>query len=93
VLVAVILPTQEAEIRRIQVQSQPRQIVLETLLKKIHYKKRAGGVAQGGEGPEFKLQHTTKKKNTRKVSPRARTDICYVLFLHSIPYLLFHHLT
>jgi hypothetical protein len=66
VLVAVILPTQEAEIRRIQVQSQPRQIVLETLLKKIHYKKRAGGVAQGGEGPEFKLQHTTKKKTLGK---------------------------
>jgi hypothetical protein len=30
----VILATQEAEIRRIEVQSQPRQIVLET-----HYKK------------------------------------------------------
>jgi hypothetical protein len=37
----VILATQEAEIRRIGVQSQLRQIVHETLsLKKIHHKKR-----------------------------------------------------
>jgi hypothetical protein len=56
VLVAVILPTQEAEIRRIQVQSQPRQIVLETLLKKIHYKKRAGSRCT-----EFKPQYYKNK--------------------------------
>jgi hypothetical protein len=36
----VILATQEAEIRRIAVQSQPRQIVRETLSqKKTHHKK------------------------------------------------------
>jgi hypothetical protein len=36
-----ILATQEAEIRRIMVQSQPRQIVLETLSQKnpTHHKK------------------------------------------------------
>jgi hypothetical protein len=50
----VIPATWEAEIRKIMVQSQPGQIVLETLSQKpLHKKKRAGGVAQG-EGPEFK---------------------------------------
>jgi hypothetical protein len=36
------------------VQSQPRQIVHETLSKKTLHKNMAGGVVQG-EGPEFKL--------------------------------------
>jgi hypothetical protein len=35
----VIPATQEAEIRRIKVQSQLRQIALKTLSKKTHYKK------------------------------------------------------
>jgi hypothetical protein len=35
----VILATQEAEIRRITVQSQTRQIVHETLFQKTHHKK------------------------------------------------------
>jgi hypothetical protein len=57
-LTPVVLATQEAEIRRIVVQSQPWQIVHKTLSqkkKKNHYKKRAGGEAQG-VGPEFKPQ-------------------------------------
>jgi hypothetical protein len=37
----------EAEIRRIVVQSQPRQIVLKTLSQKHPTQKRAAGVAQG----------------------------------------------
>jgi hypothetical protein len=49
----VILATQEAEIRRIVVRSQPWQIVHETLSQKTLYKNRAGGMAQG-EGLEFK---------------------------------------
>jgi hypothetical protein len=57
----VILVTQETEIRRIVVQSQPRQIVCKTLSRKILHKSRAGGVAQG-EGPEFKPQYRQKKK-------------------------------
>jgi hypothetical protein len=57
----VILATQEAEIRRIEVWSQPGQIVPETLSQKKHLQKRAGGVAQG-VGPEFKLQYHKKKK-------------------------------
>jgi hypothetical protein len=36
----VILVTQEAEIRRIAVQSQPGQTVCETLSQKTHHKKR-----------------------------------------------------
>jgi hypothetical protein len=51
----VILATQEAEIRRIVVQSQAGQTVRETL-KKPTTRKRAGGVAQG-VGPEFKPQY------------------------------------
>jgi hypothetical protein len=42
----VILATQEAEIRRISVQSQPRQIVRETLSPKPLHKNWAGGVAE-----------------------------------------------
>jgi hypothetical protein len=48
-----LLATQEAEIRRIEVQSQFRQIVHETLPQKNPFQKRAGGVAQD-VGPEFK---------------------------------------
>jgi hypothetical protein len=53
-----IIATQEAEIRRIVVQSQPKQIVYETLSHKKH-KKRAGGVAQD-LSPES--SSSTKKK-------------------------------
>jgi hypothetical protein len=43
----VILATQEAEIRRITVQSQPGEIVLKALSQKNSPQKRAGGMAQG----------------------------------------------
>jgi hypothetical protein len=47
-LTPVILATQEAEIRRIVIQSQSRQIVpQDPILKKPFTKKRAGRVAQG----------------------------------------------
>jgi hypothetical protein len=55
-LTPIILATQEAEIRRIAVRSQPGQTVGETLSQKILHKNVAGGVAQG-EGPEFKPQY------------------------------------
>jgi hypothetical protein len=60
-LTPVILAAQEAEIIRITVQSQPRQIVHEILSQKSHHKERAGGVAQS-VGPEFKPQYCKKKK-------------------------------
>jgi hypothetical protein len=44
-LMSVILATKEAEIRRIVVQSQPGQIVPETLSQKSIHKNRAVGVA------------------------------------------------
>jgi hypothetical protein len=60
-LTPVILATQEAVIRRIVVQSQPRQVVHEILSPKTPSQKRAGGVDQG-VGPEFKPQYRKKKK-------------------------------
>jgi hypothetical protein len=57
--------TQEAEIRRIIVRSQIRQIVFDTLSQKNpSQKKRAGGVAPG-VGPEFKPQHHKNKNNNK----------------------------
>jgi hypothetical protein len=51
----------EAEIRRITIQSQPGQIVCETLPQKTPSQKWAGGVAQC-VGPEFKPQYRKKKR-------------------------------
>jgi hypothetical protein len=56
----VILATQEAEIKRIMVRSQPWQTIQETLSQKDPSQKRAGGVAQG-VGPEFKPQYFKRK--------------------------------
>jgi hypothetical protein len=60
-LTTIILATQEAEIRRIEVQRQPRKIVHETLSRKNPSQKGAGGVAQG-VGPEFKPQYCKNNK-------------------------------
>jgi hypothetical protein len=57
----VILATQGAEIRRVEVRSQPGQIVLKTLYQKPLHKNRTGGVAQR-ESPEFKSQYCKTKK-------------------------------
>jgi hypothetical protein len=64
-LTPVIPATQEAEIRRIKVRSQPGQIVPQSPIskKKKKSQKKAGGVAQG-VGLEFKPQHYKKKRNT-----------------------------
>jgi hypothetical protein len=63
----VILTTQEPDIRRIAIPSQPGKIVLEILSQKILHKNRAGGVAQG-VSPEFKPQY--HKKKTKKAHSR-----------------------
>jgi hypothetical protein len=61
----VILVTQEAEIRRIAVWSQPRQIVHETLSQKNpSQNKRTGGVARG-VGLEFKPQYHKQKEKCK----------------------------
>jgi hypothetical protein len=60
----VILATQEAEIKKIEVPSQSTQIVLEPLSPKNPTQKRAGGVAQG-IGSEFKPQYRKKQKQKK----------------------------
>jgi hypothetical protein len=55
--------TQEAEIRRLSVRSQPGQILLENLSLKCPAQKRAGGVAQA-VGLKLKPQYCKKKKKT-----------------------------
>jgi hypothetical protein len=55
----VILATQEAEIRRIVVQNQSRQIVHKTLSQKTHHKNRLVGWLK-----VFSTQHRQKKKST-----------------------------
>jgi hypothetical protein len=57
----VILATQEAEIRRITIRSEPRQTVpRDPILKNAYHKKGTEGVTQGA-GPEFKAQYCKKK--------------------------------
>jgi hypothetical protein len=66
----VISATQEAEIRRITVRSQPGQIVCETLCRKKPIMKKTGGVAQV-IGPEFKPQNCQKNKQKQfAIQPR-----------------------
>jgi hypothetical protein len=55
-LMLVILATQEAEIRRIAVQSQPGHIVRETLSRKIPNQKKAGVMDQEVECMPSKLR-------------------------------------
>jgi hypothetical protein len=55
-LTSVIPAIQRAEIRRIVVQSQPRQIVLKTKSQKNPYQKRAGGVSgSSGRAPALQV--------------------------------------
>jgi hypothetical protein len=70
---------QEAEIRRILVQSQPRQIFHKTYLKKTHHKKRTGGVAQG-LGSEFKSQPPSPKKEIEHIVTSSRCIIFTISF-------------
>jgi hypothetical protein len=60
-LTPVILDTQEAEIRRIEVQSQLGLIVCKTLSQNNPPQKKAGGVARGVVS-EFKPQFRKEKK-------------------------------
>jgi hypothetical protein len=71
-----ILATQEAEIRRITVQSQLRQIVCKTLSWKTLHKNRAGGVAQG-RGPEFKSQYHKNKEKKKEKGHNLRIRDCF----------------
>jgi hypothetical protein len=68
----IFLATQEAEIRRIVVRTQPGQIVCETLSQKLPSQKRASREAQV-EGPEFKPQHRKKKKSPGELEAHVLT--------------------
>jgi hypothetical protein len=57
-----ILATQEVEIRRMMLWSQPGQIVWETLSQENPSRKNAGGVAVG-VGPEYNPQYHKKKQS------------------------------
>jgi hypothetical protein len=67
-LIPVILATQEAETRRINVRSQQGQTVPQDPISKNPSKNRAGRVAQS-EGPEFKPQYWEKKKQNSLCFP------------------------
>jgi hypothetical protein len=62
----VILATQEAEIRRIEAQTQPRQIVPKILSRKKGSQKRAVGVAQGIDPGIHTPVPTPPKKKKKK---------------------------
>jgi hypothetical protein len=64
-LTPIILATQEAEIWRIEVQSQSGQIVQETLSQK-HLTEKKGWWMVQGLGPEFKSQYSKKKKKKKR---------------------------
>jgi hypothetical protein len=67
---------QEAEVRRISVRSQPRQIVHETLSPKNPSQKRAGGVAQCVDLTSSpSTAKTNKNPKTQKL--RSREVICH----------------
>jgi hypothetical protein len=71
----VILATEEAVIRRITVQNQPRQRVHKTLSQKTLHKHRTGGVAQS-VGSEFKPQYYKGKAAAgRRVDGSLRTYV------------------
>jgi hypothetical protein len=58
----VILATQEAEVRRIEVRSQPGQIVLGTLSRKTHHKK---GLVEWLKVKALSSSHSTAKKKKK----------------------------
>jgi hypothetical protein len=66
---------------RIVVQSQPRQIVCETLSQNTLHKNRAGGAAQG-EGPQFKPQYHKTNKETKNLMTSYWRRTYSVLFDH-----------
>jgi hypothetical protein len=64
-----ILATQEAEIRRIHVQSQPGQIVLKILSQKNPTQNRTGGVHSN---------HSTVKTNKNQANAKPMCTMVYV---------------
>jgi hypothetical protein len=73
-LTPIILVIQDAEIKRIMVQSQTRQIAYETLSQKSPSQKRAGGVAQG-TGPGFKPQYRKNKQIKKTYTTNTKKNL------------------
>jgi hypothetical protein len=88
-LTPVILATQEAEIRRIVIQSHPGEIVHETLSRKNPSQKNgAGGVAQGVD-PEFKPQYWKKKLLMPHIQYSLSHNAVVCMVRNSLEYFLF----
>jgi hypothetical protein len=68
----VILATWEAEIKRIAVQGQPRQIVYETLAQKYLTQKRAGRVVQVPSKHEALSANPTSAQKRKRKRERER---------------------
>jgi hypothetical protein len=74
-LIPVILATQEAEIKRITAQGQPRQIVWKTLYQNTQHKKRAGGVAQVVERPPDNREAPSSNSRTVELKKESAKTI------------------
>jgi hypothetical protein len=72
----IILATQEAEIRGIVVQSQPREIVHETPSQKYPTQKRAGAVPQGVECQPSKREALSSNPSTTKKKKKVMDGLC-----------------
>jgi hypothetical protein len=68
----VILATQEAKIRRITVQSQPRQIVHKTLHRKTLHKRRKRGMMEWLQMKALNSSPSTTKRKKRKSTGKKR---------------------
>jgi hypothetical protein len=85
--VPIILVTQEAEIRRIEFQGQPRQIVAKTLSRRYPIQKRAGRVAQVVEHlpslpSKCEALSSKPKCHQKKKTETIKEDVKLYFFLH-----------
>jgi hypothetical protein len=85
VLTPVIPAAQEAEIRRITVQSQPRANSSETLSRKKPSHKRAGGVAPGAECLFGKHEAVISNPNTAKKRKKKKKELQGTFLSRSSP--------
>jgi adenosine deaminase len=70
--------TQAAEIRRIEVQSQPGQIVRKTLSQKNSSQQRGGGVAQGVDPVQAPVLKKQKKSHGKSLTTFQTDSNSYV---------------
>jgi hypothetical protein len=85
-LTAIILATQETEIRRITVRSQPGQIVCETLSQKPYHKSGSGGQGQSAGGVALSSNPSTIKKKIFPGNPASTSGFSMACHLGSESY-------